>query len=338
MNNQRSEKNVLLGILFMLINATALSVIYGVSKILTQEISSNLVVFLYKFSILIIITPWCFKNGLAPMKTKRPLLHLSRGFLSVSGALSLYYAIKHIELADITAIGYLEQVVLVVVGIWYFKEEATLAKIIGIIMSFLGALIVVNPKLIESGHVSLLQNVNPYYVFVMMSIAFWATNCTVVKVLGKTESTKVQLFYVLLVSSIISFPMAFMDWHKLGSIGVIDIKYPAQFKEISELGLKLSHIKYLAILALCYFTHSVSFFQALRHADLSTVVPFDYTRLLFAGIVGFLLFGEVPETGAYAGYALIVISGIYLIKSENSRRKKLNDKKIMELESEYEHI
>lgn len=337
--HEKERKNII-GILFMLLNALAISIIYAVSKELTKEISSSLVVFLYKFSILICILPWCFKDGISSMKTNRIWLHASRGFLSVSGSLSLYYAIKHIELVDITAIGYIEQVVLVIIGIIYFKEEATVAKVVGIALSFAGAILVVNPSLIEFGSdssVKLFSNINPYYIFVFMSIGFWASNCTVIKVLGKTEKTKVQLFYVLLFSSMIAFPLAFMKWHTFANIGVVQLRYPNEFIPFADSGLKLVHIQYIAMLAVGYFVHSIAFFKALKYADLSTVIPFDYSRLVFAGILGLLLFGETPEMGSYVGYTLIVMSGIYLIRSEAKRRKRMKEFEIKELESEYEH-
>ncbi len=337
--HEKERKN-LIGILFMLLNALAISIIYAVSKELTKEISSNLVVFLYKFSILICILPWSFSDGLSGVKTNRIWLHASRGFLSVSGSLCLYYAIKHIELVDITAIGYIEQVVLVIIGIIYFKEEATLAKIVGIALSFTGAILVVNPSILEIGSnssVKLFSNINPYYIFVLMSIGFWASNCTVIKVLGKTEKTKVQLFYVLLFSSIIAFPLAFMKWHTFANIGVLQFKYPSEFILLNDLGLKWVHLQYLAILAVGYFIHSIAFFKALKYADLSTVIPFDYSRLVFAGILGLLLFGETPEIGSYVGYVLIVLSGVYLVRSEAKRRKRMKEFEIKKLESEYEH-
>jgi drug/metabolite transporter (DMT)-like permease len=339
-NHAEKERRTIAGISFMLLNALAISVIYAASKELTREISSNLVVFLYKFSILICILPWCFKDGISSMKTNRILLHASRGFLSVCGSLSLYYAIKHIELVDITAIGYIEQVVLVIIGVLYFKEQATLAKILGILLSFAGAILVVNPSIIDfssTAPTKMFANINPYYMFVFMSIGFWASNCTVIKILGKTEKTKVQLFYVLLFSCIIAFPLAFMKWQTVANIGVVQIRYPYEMFSLDGLGLNLSHIKYLALLAVCYFTHSIAFFKALKYADLSTVIPFDYSRLVFAGILGLLLFGETPELGSYIGYALIVSSGIYLIRSEAKRRKKIKEFEIKKLESEYEH-
>lgn len=337
--------NTLFGILFMLLNTAALAIMYTATKELTQDLSSHLVVFLYKFSILLLILPWCFRNGLKSMKTSRIWVHASRGFLSICGSLSLYYAIKHIELVDITAVGYLEQVLLVIIGILYFKEKATFAKIACISLSFVGALLVINPDMVEFNSSAVpvffqnteIKEINPYYVFVFMSIGFWASNCTVIKILGKTEKTEVQLFYVLLFSSIIATPMAFMNWETFTTVADLPIRYPAEWIAFSELGLQTKHIKYLAILALCYFTHAIAFFKALKYAELSTVIPFDYSRLIFTGIFGYVFFAELPSFGSYVGYALIVFAGVYLIKSEAKRRKKIEEAKIMRLEEEYEH-
>ncbi|MFN8911875.1 MAG: DMT family transporter, partial [Alphaproteobacteria bacterium] len=248
------EHRHIIGISFMLLNAVAMAVIYAVAKDLTKEISSNMVVFLYKFGILLFALPWCLNEGFKGLKSDRILLHASRGFLSICGSLCLYYAIKHIELVDITAIGYLEQVILVIIGMAYFKEDVSFAKILGISLSFLGAIFIVYPELVDFSSFNLPKFIdpntqetgfNPYYIFVFLSIGFWATNCTVIKILGKTEKTKVQLFYVLLFSSIISFPMAFLKWQEVTTFMSLPIKTPVEFANIHELGLKVEHIKYI---------------------------------------------------------------------------------------------
>lgn len=339
--HQKHEQNAVLGILFMLLNTLSIAVVYAVAKELTQELSSHLVVFLYKASILVLALPWCFSEGLKSIKTNRLLMHASRGFLSISGSLCLYYALKHIDLVDITAIGYLEQVILAIIGILYFKEKSSFAKLFGIFLSFIGAVIVIYPDIIEL-NVPFLENrkidtFNPYYVFVFFSIIFWATNCTVVKILGRTEKTKVQLFYVLLFSSMWAFPLAFMKWEVISHVGALPISLPKELLKFSDLGLKIEHCKYIAILALCYFIHSVAFFKALQYADLSTVIPFDYSRIVFAGLFGYFLFGESPSYGSYIGYTLIIISGIYIIQAEAKRRRKLKENQILQIEEEFEH-
>lgn len=334
----------LYGILYMLLNAVAISVLYAAVKELRVELDSNLVVFVYKFTLFILILPWVLKEGFKGIKTDKLLLHTSRGFLSISGSLCLFYAIKYIELSDITAMGYIEQVLLVLVGIIFFKEKSSISKILAILMSFLGAVVVIYPDIIQftAWNIPYLSSIgfkgefNKYYIFVFLSIFFWGSNCIVIKFLGKTEKTKSQMFYVLLVSCVLTYPLAFFHWADAQVMGM-DIKYPIYHLSFSDLGLAWHHVPYLGLLALCYFIHSVAFYKSLTYAEFSTVIPFDYSRLIFTGIFGYIFYQELPDEGSYFGYLLIVVSGVILVRAESKRRKILKRQQIEELEKEYEH-
>lgn len=351
MNKQTNQffQNNLFGISMMLLHAVALSILYAVIKELTKEINSNLAVFLYKFSLFVSVIPWCLWGGWKDLKTDRIWLHVTRGFLSVFGSLSMFYAIKHIGLSDVTAVAYLEQIILLIIGILYFKEAATKTKFFVIIASFTGAILIIKPdyilwliSTISGKHYELNTTINNYYVFVFLAIGFWSLNSTVIKILGKTEKTKVQLFYVMLFSSIIAFPIAFMDWTvAYHVVGALDIKYPSSFVDFSNLGLKPHHLLYIATLAFCYFLHVIGHFKALKHAELSIVIPFEYSRLVFAGILGYIFFAEVPLTPSYFGYGLIIGAGLFLFKSERRKMKKKRalqkqEQQIQELESEFD--
>ncbi len=351
MNRQSNQffQNNLFGIAMMLLHAVALSVLYAVIKELTKEVNSNVVVFLYKFTLFISVIPWCLWGGFKDLKTDRIWLHVFRGFLSVFGSLSMFYAIKHIGLSDVTAVAYLEQIILLIIGILYFKEAATKTKFFVIVASFIGAILIIKPDYIlwlisfmSGKHYELNTNVNAYYAFVFLAIGFWSLNSTVIKILGKTEKTKVQLFYVMLFSSIIAFPIAFMNWDIAYHVaGAIDIKYPHSFIDFSTLGITLRHLLFIAVLALCYFLHVIGHFKALKHAELSIVIPFEYSRLVFAGIFGYLFFMEVPLTPSYFGYALIIGAGLFLFKSERKKMKKKRalerqEQQIQELEAEFD--
>lgn len=333
-------QNNIFGIFMMMLHAVALSVLYAVVKELTQELSSNLIVFLYKFMILVCALPWCLYGGIKTLKTHRIWLHMSRGFLSVCGSLSMFYAIKHIGLSDVTAVAYLEQIVLLIVGILYFKEKANKTKLAAIVVSFVGAVLIIKSEYFMNiyeasvGHTySATGDFNSFYIFVFMAIAFWSMNSTVIKILGKTEKTKVQLFYVMLFSCIIAFPIAFMDWESVTKVGVIDIKYPVHLVEFASLGLTLKHVGYIFVLAVCYFLHVIGHFKAFKHAELSVVVPFEYTRLVFAGILGYIFFGEVALLPSYIGYILITIAGVFLFRAEHRKHRK---KRAQELEEEFD--
>ena len=142
-------------------------------------------------------------------------------------------------------------------------------------------------------------------------------NCLVIKILGATERTKAQLFYVMLFSSVFSLPLALYEWRPV----------------------ELPHTKDILGLALCYLIHYVAFFKAFKYADMSTVMPFDYCRLIFTGILGYFLLQEIPDRYSIFGYILIIFGGLFSIHYETRRKyKKLTAAKKVELESEYEQV
>lgn len=326
-------QNNLLGMLYMSIHVLALAVLYAVIKSLSKDLDSNLIAFIYKFSILIIVIPWCLAGKLEDMKTKRIGMHFSRGMLSILGSLCMFYAIKHISLSDITAVQYLEHVLMLVIGIIYFKEKASFVKLGAILVSFLGALIIVRPDLFQASSLVPANAItfNKYYIFVFMAIGFWAANSTVIKILGRTEKTKVQLFYTTLFSCILAIPFAFMKWQHVGQIGMFEIRVPLEFISFQDLNLKAEHTERLLLLATCYLIHSITHFKAFKHGEISAIIPFEYSRLIYAGIFGYLFFDEQPSELKYIGYALIIIAGLSLlyVEQKRSKRQKELDKKVL---------
>lgn len=336
------ENGNIYGAILILTHALAVSILYGIVKELRNELSTNLIMFLYKFFIFITILPSCLRYGFNQMKTKKLHLHVLRSLLSLSGGLAFFYAVKFIEIVDATAVGYLEQVLWAIIGMLFFAERITIAKIISVILSFLGTILIIYPEIITLNHheisivfdKSSFKGFNHYYIFVFLSIILWAANCAVVKLLGRSESTKTQLFYVMMFSSLFAMPGAFFQFDSIASNGHL-FAWTIKSYSFEELGLKLQHITMILILALCYFIHSITFFKALKHAELSAVVPFDYSRLIFTGIIGYMFFNESQEFGEVIGFVLIMCSGIYLIKSEASRTKSKAKQK--ELQVEYEN-
>lgn len=323
-------QNNMLGIIYIMVHVIALAILYTAVKTLTKDLNSNVIVFLYKVSILIFIIPWCFYHGFAAMKTKRIGLHVARAFLSIMGQLSMFYAIKHIGLSDVTAVQYLEHVVVLIIGILYFKEKATKTKFAAIALSFLGALFVVRSDWFDPNVVaSEFKGFNTYFIFVFMALMFWAMNNTLIKILGKTEKTKVQLFYVMLFSCILAFPTAFMHWEAITYMGPVEISYPTYFVNFEDLNIQLQHIKFILLLALCYFMHAIFHFKAFKHAELSVIIPFEYTRLIFAGILGYIYFEEVPTAFKLYGYLMIIGAGLYLLRSERRRLKRTQAKRAL---------
>lgn len=269
------------------------------------------------------------------MKTSHLGLHFIRAFFSICGSLCIFYAIKHIALADISAIQYLEHILVLMIGIVYFGEKTSKTKVLVIILSFIGALIVIRPDLLEYAmgqrqSIDSSSSVNPYFLFVLAAITFWALNNTMVKVLGRTEKTNTQVFYTTLFSCILSFPVAFMQWEGAGSFLGLDIMLPYRLLTWQETNLNINHVLPLFALGLLYFLHSISHFKALKSADLSLLVPLEYTRLIFYGILGYIFLGEEPTSVKIIGYGFIIGAGLFLILSERRRYIRKRNKALIQ--------
>jgi len=312
-----NSSKVFAGIAFMILNALCISITVITSKQLAQSLHPNQVVFLYKIVVLLVIIPWCFMGGIKNnLRTKKLGLHISRGALSVIGHLCFMSALYRMDALDVTALAYLEPIIIMIIGVIYFKEQFTTAKVLMLLFSFSGAMFIIRPTILTHGH---MPNFDKNYIYIFLALIFWAMNNLSVKVLGKTEHTKAQLFYLTSVSSMISLPIAMQDWHPL----------------------EMWHVKFLVILGASHLLHSVAFFKALKYADMSIVMPFDYTRLIFTGILSYMFLNSgIPNEYSMIGYALITLGGIVFIRQETinyrKKNKKAREEQLKALESEYE--
>lgn len=305
-----------------------MTILYAATKTLTKDLSSNFVVFTYKFLIMLIAFPIAmFRGGI---KTKVFHIHFFRGMFSSIGALFMFYALQNLYLTDTTALGYLEQVLLMIIGIIFFGERAAKTKFISIILAVIGALLIIykdyiyinaDGKLTTMDHFPI-SDLSVYHLFALAAVTVWACNRVLVKLLGRTERSEVQLFYVSFFASIVAFPLAFFKLEPTTLFGFIPAVLPTTFISLEQIGLTQEHMYYFAVLVFCYGLHSVFTFKALQCADVSVIAPFEYTRLVFVAIIGYFFFNEEPLISSYIGCTLILVSGLLMIRNEHNFTKR----------------
>lgn len=315
------------GIFLMLTHSLAASILYAVNKYLTGFISSNQVVFLYKLIVLVGILPWVFKNGIEGLKTKKLKLHMLRGFVSTVAALCFFHGLSKVDIASATALNKMEPVLLMIIGVLYFKESLNLPKVATVLFSFIGMLFVIYPVVTinESGELQLIEfcsdvgEINYSYLIILCAVILWTINSSVIKVLGKTESNKVQLFYVSLISVLVSLPTAMFTWNTqlINGVEILWINGVSPFNNFNSTVMML-----LVAVAAMHFTHVTCFFQSLKVGEMSIVIPFDYSRLIIGGILGYYFFDSNPSLSSYIGYSLILLSGVYLLHVQTSSKRK----------------
>ncbi len=319
------KRNNFLGISCVLFDTLSVATLYTIVKFVIKDISSVHIVFLYKASVLICAFPWILhKGGLENIKTKHFKMHLLRAFFSVGGSLSFMYGLQFVRLIDATVLQNVEQVLLVAIGMIFFREKATKTKILCVLLSLVGVLIVVRTDVFSLDGLSEFSNqFNKGYLFIIGSIFLWVCNNVTIKNLGLKSNGKNQMFYLLLFSVLFTYPIAFVDWGiiktSLGSMWV-----PTRITRFSEIGLQWNHIILILGMAMCYFSHSLFLFNALKFGEFSVVMPFSYFKAVWAGTYGFIIFGASPKPASWIGYMLIIASGLALMHREVIRKKKIS--------------
>ena len=316
------------GIVLMLINAFATSMLYVIIKYLSEFITSNQVVFIYKSLVLIGIIPWILYDGLNCIKTKKLKLHVIRGIVSTLGALFFFYGLSRVSIASATALNKMEPILLMILSAVYFKEKLTTIKISTIIISCLGMLFVVYPfvTVTDAGFEfpwfgeGETTEFNYNYLAILAGVFLWTANSSVIKVLGKTESNRTQLFYVSVISVLVAMPAALFQWEAHSIFGGVSIPWVNGLNSFAS--LTAPSIGFLLCLGMLHFMHVACYFQSLKIAEMSVVAPFDYSKLVFGGVLGYCFFGTAPSLSAYIGYFLILASGIYLLRHQVKEKRK----------------
>lgn len=318
MNNRYAT---IYGILLMLLNMAAIAISDISSKALRATMSSAHIVFTYKLALLILLTPWIFSKGLNGLRTEKIHVHLLRSLLSVMGMLFFIQGLHYVKMADAAALENIQSIILAVIGVACFKEKLTKSKLIAVVLGFLGAIVVINPNIIYYfKDIEVVDKSIQYYGFILIGIGFWVMNSVTVKMLGKTERNKTQMFYLLFFACLWTAPFALLRWEAIEIWGM-DLKViPTGVNSFADFNLHWDCVKYLSVMAACQFVHGVSYFSALK-SDLSVVEPLRYTKLIFSALLGYLMFQEMPVMESYVGYGLIVLSGLILLRSEVKKVK-----------------
>lgn len=237
---------------------------------------------------LVVILPLFRHDFAEPFRTKRPVLHMVRGFLGASANACLFWGITHLLLADAMALQFARPLWTIPVAMIFLKEFAGLRRTVIALIGFAGILIYAKP---------FTEGFDPNALIAAMGALFGALVIISIKKLAQTESTKTIVFY-------------FAFW------GVIFAAVPSWFvwrPPTAHEYMLLMIVGVLGIGGQFMLTHGFA------KGDATALVPLDYARIAYGAFFGWLLFGELPGLTSWLGIALIVGTSIYLIFTERRR-------------------
>ena len=239
------------------------------------------VAFFRNFFGLMTVLPFALRNKAAALRTKRLKLHAARGTMQVFAMLMFFYALSITPLAKVSAVSFTAPLFATLGAIIFLGERIRTRRIIALILGFTGAMIIIRPGLIA---------VDLGAILVMASSAIWASAILIIKSLARTESSLTITTYqnLFLIPFTLIAAWFFWTWPSLGLLGL--------FVVMGIFG-SLAHL---------------AFAEALKIADATAVLPYDFVRLIWASAIGLFIFDEIPEIWTWVGGTIIFASTTYI--------------------------
>lgn len=230
--------------------------------------------------------------GLASVRTTRMPAHLLRAAIGLAAMFCFFSAILALPLAESTAIGFTIPIFTTILGALVLKERIGAWRWGAVLGGFVGVLVVTRPG---SGNIPI------WAAGVGLLGCFLTANISILlRTMGRTETTGTTVF-----------------WFSILSVPPLALLYlPNAVAHAPIVWALLLGVGFLGGAAQFAMTGS------LRHGPVSVVVPMDYTSLLYAAALGWLIFDTLPTAATWAGAPIIVASGLVIVWRERVRHRR----------------
>jgi drug/metabolite transporter (DMT)-like permease len=212
-----------------------------------------------------------------------------RSFLIMSAWLSYYTAAKDLQLAELTTIYFAAPVIVTVLAILLLGEQVSAIRWIAVLTGFVGVFIACDPANL---------GISVPVILVLLAAFGWGLSIVLLRKIALKERTTVQMAlnngFFLFTAGV---PMLFV-WQAPDLTG---------FLMLGGAGI---------IGGFAQFT----LFEGMKRAPASVIAPFEYTSLVWAFLLGYLIWGDVPRDEVFVGAALIVAAGVAIILTEHFRK------------------
>jgi drug/metabolite transporter (DMT)-like permease len=236
--------------------------------------------------------------GLA-FQTQNPKGHLVRACIGLTAMVCMFTAFDLLPLPDATAINFATPLIVVVLAFFMLGETVRIYRWSAVAVGFVGILVVLSPHLGEGDF----DNSATFGAIVgFMGAAFAALAMITVRKLCVTERTSTIVTWFSLSATVISLLTIPAGWI-----------WPDQAWIIPD----METAALLVMIGLFGGVGQILLTQSYRYADASTIAPFDYVNMLWAILVGWVVFAEVPVLEVIVGAVIVMAAGIFVIYREH---------------------
>lgn len=228
-------------------------------------------------------------------QTTNPFGHFKRGILGILAMGLGFYGLLHLPMPEAIAMGYASPLLAVVFAAVILKERVRAYRWTAVIVGLVGVLIISWPNLslFRTGGFASEQAVGA--IAVLLSAAFAALAMIQVRQLVATEKTPTIVLYFSVTAAVLSLVTVPFGWPTL---------------PLDVTGL-------LALAGFCGGVAQILLTESYRHADVSTIAPFEYTSILLGIVIAYGLFNDMPTASMLVGTVIVVSAGIFIIYREH---------------------
>ena len=288
--------NILRAVLLKLTSALMFSVMAAFVRYVSDVTPLGEVVFCRSFfAIIPVMIIYAWRGELAAaFRTSRPFGHLARGMISVAGMFFNFAALARLPIVDVTTITFASPLITVALSAWILKERVRIYRWSAVGVGFIGVVVMLWPHLDLARYTAANTAATLGALFALVSAFTNAGSVVQTRRLTDTETTSSIVLYFSLfcaLGGLLTLPFGWI------------VPTLPQFGALVGLGVfgGLSHILLT---------------ESYRYAPASLVAPLDYTALLWAFIIGYWFFGELPTATVYVGSAIVAGSGLFVIWRE----------------------
>ncbi|WP_275426786.1 DMT family transporter [Roseovarius amoyensis] len=229
------------------------------------------------------------------LKVTSPMGHFWRGFVGTSAMGLSFAGLGLLPLPEVTALGYAAPLLVVVFAAMFLDEKVGVFRLGAVALGMVGVVIVLLPRLtmLDGPTVQTAEAVGAVVVLGGATCAALAQ--IYIRKMVRTEQTSAIVFYFSLTATLLSLLTVPFGWV---------VPAPREAVMLIMAGL-------LGGLGQILMTSSY------RFADASVIAPFDYASMLFALVIGYVVFDEVPTSNMLLGAAVIIVAGIVIILREH---------------------
>jgi len=281
------------GIAYLMLASLVFSLMALMIKLLGQRLHLTQILLVRQIGMVVMVAPAILRNFPGSLRSARPGLQLLRVGCALVAMLCGFTAVIHMPLADATAIFFAKSFFVTILAVLFLAETVGVYRWSAVLIGFAGVLIMLQPGT---------DNFSIYGLASLTGAAGAAAVMILLRLLSRSDSPDTILSYGAL---------------GVGLVMILPGIYFWQRPTASEWFLLA------AVAVVSYFAQKCNIF-AYKYGEASLLASLDYVRLLWATLLGYLIFDQFPGLPTWFGAVIVIAAAIFTIYRETRRKQGWN--------------